>query len=295
MQQNDRLIQGMACSGDFRIIAAQTTQTIESARLRFDLSPVATDALGRSLTGAVLLARLLEKTVREQRVTLRFEGGGPLGTVLAEGTVSGSVRGFLANPQFAGGNTDVGEAIGFNGKLTVVRGTPPLGKPYTSQVELVSGEVAKDIAQFLLQSEQIASAVLLGVLNRRNGVSAAGGIVVQAFPHATEAAIAAIEKRIREAPPLSTLLEKMAIEEVLVELFRGLDYKKIDASFNVPIRYECTCTREKALFPLSLLTRDELQEMAQTEGGAEVVCQFCMKKYQFSRQELIALTREPQA
>lgn len=291
MDENDRLIQGMACSGDFRIIAAQTTRTIETARLRFDLSPVATDALGRSLTGAVLLARLLEKTVKEQRVTLRFEGGGPLGTVIAEATVSGAVRGFLANPHFANGGNDVGEAIGFNGNLTVVRGTPPLGKPYTSQVALVSGEVAKDLAQFLLHSEQIASAVLLGVLNRRSGVSAAGGIVVQAFPHASDAAIAAVEKRIQEASPLSTLLEKMPIEEVLVELFRGLDYKAIDSSFNVPIRYECTCTRDKALFPLTLLSRDELLEMIRTEGGSEVVCQFCMKKYQFSKRELLELCK----
>lgn len=291
MQLNDRLIQGMACSGDFRIIAAQTTQTIETARLRFDLSPIAADALGRTLTGAVLLARLLEKTVKEQRVTLRFEGGGPLGSVIAEATVTGAVRGFIENPQFSDGIGDVGEAIGFNGKLTVVRGTPPYGKPYTSQVELVSGEVAKDLAQFLLNSEQMASAVLLGVLNRRNGVSAAGGIIVQAFPHASESAIAAIEKRIRETPRLSTLLERMPIEEVVAEIFRGLDYKAIDSSFNVPVRYECACTREKALFPLSLLSRDELLEMIRIEGGSEVVCQFCMKRYQFSKQDLLALCR----
>ena len=284
----DRLIQGMAAHGDFRIIAAQTTTTVETAREILDLSPVAADALGRALTGSILLARLLDKDVRNQYVTLRFEGTGPLGVVLAEATVSGGARGWVANPAPPDASLDVSRGIG-RGMLTVVRGTPPAGKPYTSQVTLEGGGIAQELTHYLARSEQIASAVLLGVMNRREGVAGAGGIIIQAFPHASESAIRAVENRIKDAPPLSTLLEKMPIEAVVAQVLHGLDYKQIDESFNVPLSYSCTCSRERALAPLALFSRDEIQEMVD-EGGSEVVCQFCGRKYSFTRDDLLALT-----
>jgi molecular chaperone Hsp33 len=277
----------MACGGDFRILAAQTTETVEAAREILDLAPVAADALGRSLTGALLLARLLDKAVRNQYVTLRFEGDGPLGLLIAEGTVAGTARGWVANPVPQDTTLDVARAIG-SGTLTVVRGTPPLGKPYTSQVTIAGSGIAQELTHYLQRSEQIASAVLLGVLNRREGVAAAGGVIIQAFPHASEEAIAAIEKRIAEAPPLSTLIEKMPIEDVVAQVLTGLDYKQIDASFNVPVTYTCTCSRERALAPLALFPADELQEMIE-QGGSDVTCQFCGRKYAFTRDDLISI------
>jgi molecular chaperone Hsp33 len=288
MDDQDRLIQGMAVDGSFRIVAAQTTTTVESAREILDLAPVAADALGRALTGSILLARLLAKDMRNQYVTLRFEGDGPLGTVIAEGNVLGHARGFVANPAPPDASLDVSRAIG-RGMLTVVRGVPPTGRPYTSQVTLEGSGVAQELTRYLLRSEQIGSAVLLGVMNRREGVVAAGGIVVQAFPSASAEAIALIEERIREAPPLSTLLEKMPIEAVVAQVMHGVEYKQIDASFNVPVSYTCPCTPERALAPLSVLTREELEEMAE-EGEAEVTCHFCGRKYRFDREELLALT-----
>ena len=288
MNDQDRLIQGMAANGDFRILAAQTTHTVETARQILDLSPVAADALGRALTGALLLSRLLNKDLRNQYVTLRFEGSGPLGTMIAEANVKGAARGYVANPVPLEENLDVPRAIG-RGMLTVVRGTPPAGKPYTSQVSLEGGGVAQELTRYLFRSEQISSAVLLGVINRREGVAGAGGIIIQAFPHAGEHAIAQIERRIREAPPLSTLVEKMPIEAVVSQVLHGLDYKQIDESFNVPLSYTCTCTRERALAPLALFPREELNQMVK-EGGSEVVCQFCGRKYAFTREELLALT-----
>jgi len=285
---DDRLIQGMAGNGDFRIIAAQTTNTVETAREILDLSPVATDALGRALTASLLLARLLDKHLRNQYVTLRFEGDGPLGVMIAEGTVAGAARGFVANRVPEEGALDVGRAIG-RGMLTVVRGTPPAGKPYTSQVSLHGSGIAQELTQYLDRSEQISSAVLLGVLNRREGVAAAGGIVIQAFPHAPENAVAAVEERIREAPPLSTLIEKMPIEDVVAQVLHGMDYKQIDSSFNVPLSYTCSCSRERALAPLALFGADELREMID-QGGTEVVCQFCGRKYSFTPHDLAALS-----
>jgi molecular chaperone Hsp33 len=281
---NDRLIQGMACGGDFRILAAQTTQTVETAREILDLAPVAADALGRALTGSLLLARLLDKNIRNQYVTLRFEGDGPLGVIIAEGTVTGAARGFVENPSPEDPSLDVGHGIG-RGRLTVVRGTPPLGKPYTSQLTLGGGGVAQEITRYLMTSEQIASAVLLGVLNRREGVAAAGGIIIQRFPHTTPQAIEAIEAHIKEAPPLSTIIEKMPIEDVVAQVLHGLDYKQLDPSFDVPLEYRCPCTRERALAPLTLFTDEELRSMI-NEGGQEVTCQFCGRKYKFSAEEI---------
>jgi len=293
MESPDRLIQGMACGGDFRILAAQTTATVETAREILDLAPVAADALGRALTGSLLLARLLDKHVKNQYVTLRFEGDGPLGVVIAEGTVRGGARGYVSNPVPLDASLDVGRGIG-RGMLTVIRGTPPAGKPYTSQVLLNGSGVAKELTHYLMRSEQIASAVLLGVLNRRDGVAAAGGIVIQAFPHAGTNAIDAIEERIKEAPPLSTLIEKMPIEDVVAQVLHGLDYKQIDSSLDVPLSYQCTCTRERALAPLALFGEEELREMI-NEGGSQVTCQFCGRKYAFTREDLMTLTARHEA
>jgi len=292
-ENDDRIIQGMAGSGDFRVIAAQTTTAAETAREILDLAPVAADALGRAMTGSLLLARLLDKDVRNQYVTLRFEGNGPLGVVIADATAVGAVRGYVANPVPDDPVLDVEAAIG-NGKLTVVRGTPPAGKPYTSQLLLGGTGIATDLTRYLMNSEQIASAVLLGVLNRRDGVAAAGGMVIQAFPHATEESIAAVERRIREAPPLSTLLEKLPIEDVVATVLQGLEYKQIDAGHAVPVSYTCHCNRERALAPVALLGQDEIRELMD-EGGTEVVCQFCGRRYVFSADDLLALTAKHDA
>ena len=285
---NDRLIQGMAANGDFRIIAAQTSTTVETAREILDLSPVAADALGRALTGSLLLARLLDKDVRNQHVTLRFDGNGPLGVVIAEANVTGGARGYVSNPAPPDPTLDVPRGIG-QGMLTVIRGTPPVGRPYTSQVLLEGGGIAQELTRYLMRSEQIASAVLLGVMNRREGVVAAGGVVIQAFPHASEESRAQIERLISGAPPLSTLLEKMPIEDVVAQVLTGVQYKQIDPSFNVPLQYRCSCSRERALAPLTLFGREELQQMV-GEGGSEVVCQFCGRKYSFTSHDLLALT-----
>jgi molecular chaperone Hsp33 len=201
--------------------------------------------------------------------------------------VSGGTRGFVATPRPDDPTLDVGRAIG-RGMLTVVRGTPPAGKPYTSQIMLHGSGIAQELTRCLDRSEQISSAVLLGVLNRREGVAAAGGIVIQAFPHAPQDAIAAIEERIREAPPLSTLIEKMPIEDVVAQVLHGIDYKQIDASFNVPLSYTCSCSRERALAPIALFGSAELQEMIH-QGGTEVVCQFCGRKYAFTAHDLESL------
>lgn len=293
MERPDRIIQGMAVDGHFRVIATQTTTAVETAREILDLAPVAAEALGRAMTGALLLARLLDKDVRNQYVSLRFEGDGPLGTVIGDGTVAGGVRGYVANPVPLDPGLDVESAIG-NGSLTVVRGTPPAGKAYTSQILLGGSGIATDLTRYLMRSEQIASAVLLGVLNRRDGVAAAGGMIIQAFPNAPAEVISTMEQRIRNAPSFSTLLEQLPIEEAVAAVLEGTGYKQIDEGHSVPVAYACQCSRERALAPLALLDRSELEEMI-SEGGTEVACQFCGRKYQFVADDLFALTAEHEA
>jgi molecular chaperone Hsp33 len=293
MESHDRIIQGMASEGHFRVIAAQTTIAVETAREILDLAPVAADALGRTMTGALLLARLLDKDVRNQSVMLRFEGNGPLGTVIADGTGTGKVRGYVANPVPQDPMLNVEAAIG-NGSMTVVRATPPAGRPYTSKMLLGGTGIATDLTRYLMSSEQIASAVMLAVLNRRDGVAAAGGVIIQAFPKTPDEAIAAIERRVREAPPLSTLLDTMPLEDAVATLLEGTGYKQIDAGHAIPVSYSCSCTPERALAPLTLLDRSEIEEMI-VEGGTEVVCQFCGRKYRFGPEELFALTATHEA
>lgn len=278
----------MAGDGHFRVIAAQTTTATEMAREILDLAPVSADALGRAMTGALLLARLLNKGLLKQYVTLRFEGNGPLGTVIAEGTVAGDVRGYVANPVPVDPLLTVEQAVG-NGSLTVIRATPPTGRPYSSQILLSGAGIATDLTRYLMRSEQIASAMLLGVMNRRDGVAAAGGIVVQAFPGTSPELISEVERRIKEAPPLSTLLEQLSIDDAVASVFDGFGYKQTDAGEPLPVNYACTCGPERALAPLALLDRSEIEEMI-AEGGTEVVCQFCGRRYRFSGDDLLPLT-----
>ncbi|MFN2238231.1 MAG: Hsp33 family molecular chaperone HslO [Thermoanaerobaculia bacterium] len=296
MDQDDRLIQGMAGEGDFRVIAAMTAGAAEEARRRLDLSPVAAAAAARAMTGAVLLARLLDKDLSTQRVTLRFEGGGPLGLLVAEGTVLGEVRVYVSNPHVDDeARLDVGAAVGSKGKLTVVRAMPPTGAPYTSQVALVNGEIGRDLAHYLAHSEQIPTAVMLGQVMRPAGVAAAGGIVVQAFPHTSRARIEALEKRISEAPRLSTLLGRMPIEEAVGEVLTGFGFQRLDRSHDIPVRFACSCTREKAAGQFRFLDREDLHELIAKDEGGEVVCQFCGEKYRFSTGELLAMAPPPDA
>jgi molecular chaperone Hsp33 len=276
----------MAGAGDFRVIAVEATRAVEAVRRRNDMSPVAAIALGRAMAGAVLLARLLDKSPHAHQVTLRIEGDGPLGLIIAEANTAGTVRGFVANPRPSIDSLEVGEAVGRNGTLMVVRAALPTGRPYASQIRLVTGEIARDLSEYLLVSEQISTAVLLGVQLSQTGVEAAGGMVVQRFPHATEKQAEMIESLIEDAPPFSSLLAKMPIDDAVAELLRGTDYRPLDSSFDVPIEFRCSCTRARALAPYALLAPDELQEMIEKEGGSRATCQFCGEVYQFTPEEL---------
>jgi len=291
-----RVIRGLAGDGAFRVIAAETTDVVEEARRRHGLSPTATAALGRALTGATLLAYLLSKTPRE-RVTLKVEGDGPLGHLVAEAGVDGKVRGYVGTPEAdlpptEAGKLDVGGLIG-KGELRVMRSLPS-GEIYDSSVPLVSGEIAEDLAHYLYKSEQIPSAVLLGVRVSPEGeVESAGGMVIQVLPGASEEAIAKLEENLKGLPGFSQLLKEKGLEGAVEEVLKGLGFelvtlKDVGLDEGIPVRFACRCDREKARDSLKFFSPEELEQMAQ-EGGAEVVCRWCGEVYRFSPEEVLEL------
>ncbi|BBL93431.1 33 kDa chaperonin [Thermus thermophilus] len=296
-----RILRGLAGEGDLRVVAAETTDIVEEARLRHGLSPTATAALGRAMTGALLLAQLLLKTPKE-RITLRVEGTGPLGGLVVEADAFGHVRGYVKNPRAevplrGDGKLNVGELVGA-GALRVDRSLPS-GEVYTSTVPLVSGEIAEDLAHYLWQSEQIPSAVLLGVRVKGEGeVEVAGGVAVQVMPGAREEVLDRLEANLKDLPGLTPLLRERGLEGALEALLAGLGFERTDLRAlgyfqnEIPARFRCRCNREKALEALVFFTPEEREEMIVKEGGAEVVCHWCGEVYRFSPEEVRSLVAE---
>ena len=283
------------------MVAAETPDIVEEARRRHGLSPTATAALGRAMTGALLLAQLLLKTPKE-RITLRVEGTGPLGGLVVEADAFGHVRGYVKNPRAEvplreDGKLNVGELVGA-GALRVDRSLPS-GEVYTSAGPLVSGEIAADLAHYLWQSEQIPSAVLLGVRVKGEGeVEVAGGVAVQVMPGAKEEVLGRLEANLKDLPGLTPLLRERGLEGALEALLAGLGFERTDLRAlgyfqnEIPARFRCRCNREKALEALVFFTPEEREEMIVKEGGAEVVCHWCGEVYRFSPEEVRSLVAE---
>lgn len=281
-KRTDQLVRGYV--GGIRAFAAVTTTLVADAQRRHDCWPVATAALGRLLTGTLLLAADLKT---KEQITIRIAGDGPLGELIADAGPGGGVRGFVKNPHvdmpLLAGKLDVGGAVG-KGQLHATRFTG-LKQPFTGSINLVSGEIAEDITQYLLTSEQIPSTMALGVLVAPDGgVAAAGGFWLQAMPEAQEDELQWIEENIARLPPISALVQQGAsATEVLLQLFSG---REAQISEPQPVEFRCTCSREKVRSMLEDLGTLELQQIATTIGYAEVRCHFCGVAYRFEAVEL---------
>ncbi|WP_457754809.1 Hsp33 family molecular chaperone HslO [Thermovibrio ammonificans] len=280
-----------------RAFVVKTTNLCEIARLRHKLSPMATAVLGRALTGAILLTSLL-KHGTNQRVLLRIEGDGPIGLVVAEANAKGEVRGFVQNPNVetfikeenGRKKFDIAKAVG-KGTLTVVKDLG-FGTPYESSVPLVSGEIAQDIAYYLLKSEQIPSAVAIGVLVGEDGkVEAAGGFLAQPLPGASESAVEKLEKNVTSLPPVSTLIKEGKRPEEIAELiFKGFTTELLALK---ELSFRCRCSKEVAKGGIVAMPEEEIKSLIQ-EGGASVKCKFCGEEYHFSKEELEEILKEKQ-
>lgn len=284
----DQLIRILTTDGMLRAAAASTTALVEETRHRQQTDPTATVAIGRVVTAAALLGSLLKGS---QRLALILEGNGPLRQLSAETDAQGNLRATLKEP-VAGlppkdDRFDVAGAIGRAGFLQVVKDLG-LREPYRGMVQLVSSEVAEDLAWYLTHSEQVPSSVALGVtLGPQAEVSAAGGFLIQSMPGCDEALLADIEDRIRALPPVSTLLgQGLAPEQLLAELFADIPYQ---VQSRCDLAYRCTCSRPQVHAMLATLEKSELQELAEEPEGVTVTCEFCKEPYRFSPEEVAAL------
>ncbi|BBB93046.1 MAG TPA: Hsp33 family molecular chaperone HslO [Methylomusa anaerophila] len=270
-----------------RGFAAVTTTLVEEARKRHNCSPVAAAALGRTLTGAILLAANLKTA---EALTIRIAGSGPLGEIVADAYSNGSARGYVRNPYvdlpLKNGKLDVGGAVGA-GFIHITRFTQ-LKHPFTGSSELVSGEIAEDITHYLTVSEQTPSSVALGVLIAPDTtVAAAGGFFIQALPGITDDILTLLENNISQIPPVSQLVsEGYNAKSILETVFKGIPITLYEET---PVVFDCQCDRERVSNMLQNLGQKELEAMIEEEGQAEVTCHFCNEKYHFDKAELAAL------
>ncbi|MGC9323770.1 MAG: Hsp33 family molecular chaperone HslO [Desulfomonilia bacterium] len=272
-------------------LACVSTELVNEARQRHGTYPTATAALGRALTGGTLLGALLDPG---QRVAMKFEGNGPLKKIIVEAEGDGSVSGYVAEPAIdippKNGKLDVSGALGTEGFLTVSKDLK-LKEPYNGVVRLYSGEIASDIAFYLSESEQIPSAVGLGVFVEKDWrVTAAGGFLVQSLPPSDPELIEEIVRRIESMDAVTTQLrDGRTPEDLLSEIFKGIPTRVIEKK---PISFRCSCTRERVEQALITLGAGELDSMIDKREGIEISCQFCGERYVLTHRELERLLKE---
>ncbi|MBD2081979.1 Hsp33 family molecular chaperone HslO [Leptolyngbya sp. FACHB-17] len=291
----DQLIRATAAEGGIRAVGVITTRLSEEARQRHKLSYVATAALGRAMSAGLLLASSMKRS--ESRVNIRIRGNGPMGGLMVDAGTDGTVRGYVDNPEVelpanAKGKLDVGGAVGNDGYVYVVRDVG-YGYPYSSTVELVSGEIGDDITHYLASSEQTPSALFLGVFVDPSGVQAAGGLLIQILPKAAEnpELVALLESRLATLQGFTPLLQAgktlpMIFEELLGDM--GLQL----FSDTQLVRFHCGCSVDRVLGALKLLGEAELRDMIETDQGAEATCHFCGEVYKANIDQLEQLIDE---
>lgn len=285
-----KLITGMTDNREVRIYVAQTTEMVEAARMTHDLSPVSTSALGRTITAAAMMGMMSK--IDKEKLTLQVKGTGAIKLMVAVADSHGNVKAYMTNPQAENfftedGKLDIGAAIGKDGQIIVVRDYG-MKEPFIGQCNLVSGEIAEDLAAYFVQSEQQPTAVSIGVmLSKEAKVVYAGGFIVQILPETSEATISQLEANLSALPPLTKMFEEgLDIMQVAHQVFAGLGLDELES---YELNYKCDCSREKMSAALKSLGRQELLDIIEEDGQAELVCHFCNEKYNFSELELTTL------
>ncbi len=285
----DQLIRATAANGGIRAVGVITTNLTQEARIRHKLSYLATVALGQSMAGGLLLASNMK--AKQSRLTMRIKADGPLGGLIVDAGLDGTVRGYVENPELElppnqKGVFDVSQGIGKYGYLHIMRDVG-YGVPYTSTVELVSGEIGDDIANYLASSEQTPSALVLGVFMDSEGVKSAGGLLIQVLPKAAkdDTLVTTLESRIQSLKGFSPLLQAgKSLPQILTELLG-------DFSLNIfpqvtDLKFKCRCSFNRVMSALKMLGKDELQDMIKKDEGAEAICHFCNEVYRANTSQL---------
>jgi len=283
---SDYLVRALAFDGQVRAYAVQSTDTVEEARRRQDTWATTSAALGRTLTISSMMGAMLKG---EDKITVKVEGDGPAGAIIADTNARGEVRGYIINPHVdfdlnQNGKLDVARAVGTNGTLSVVK---DLGMKdhFTGQVPLVSGEISEDFTYYFANSEQVPSAVGAGVLvDTDYSILASGGFVIQMMPGADDATTSEIERRLSEMPAISSLVQEGKSPEEILQTVLGED--KLQILDTMPVQFKCHCSRERVEVAIASLGDEEIQRMIEEDQGAEAKCHFCNEDYQFDVNQL---------
>lgn len=279
-------LQATAAEGNLRGAVVVTTSVVEKARQVHATFPTATAALGRTMSGAALLAANLKD---KDKITVRIMGDGPIGGIIVDVDSEGAIRGYVQNPEAdlplnEKGKLAVGEVVGKQGYVYVTKDLG-LKEPYNSSCPLVSGEIGEDLTAYLYHSEQVPSAVGVGVLvNPDHSVQAAGGFLVQLLPGADKELMEEMDRRIAELPPVTKMLtDGLGGEEILEKIFSGFNpiiYTR------KPLAFKCRCSRERLEQILLTLGEKEIKAMIEEQKGAELRCHFCNQLYNFTEEDL---------
>lgn len=288
----DYLVKAIGFEGKVRAYAINTTNMVGEAARRHETWPTASAALGRAMTASTMMAAMLKG---EEKLTVKIDGGGPIGPIIVDSNAKGETRGYVGNPKVhfdlnAHGKLDVARAVGKDGLLAVVKDLG-MREHFTGSVPLISGELGEDFTYYFASSEQTPASVGVGVLvNPDNSILAAGGFVIQLMPGADDEVISEIEKRLSTLPPVSKLIEAgMPPEELICALLGDANVKILE---QMPVVFQCKCSKERISQALISLGKEELNDMIETEGTAETECHFCNEKYIFTKEELLQLRDE---
>ncbi len=290
MIKQDYLIKAVDNDKQVRIILASTTGLVEEAHRRHNTSATASAALGRVLTAALMMGSDLKG--EEDALTLRVNGDGAAGSIVATVDAAGNGRALISSPQAdlpsrMPGKLDVGGLVGKNGYLEVITDLG-LRQSFTGRVNLLSGEIAEDLAQYYSQSEQIPSLVSLGVLVDRDlSIKSAGGLIIQAMPGAGDDILEHLEKNVTRMGPISEAVQNSeSLEQVLVAVMNGIPYHQIEER---ELAFKCKCSSTRLAVILSGLSSEELADIYKENGRLEVTCNFCNEAYSFTMEEIEAL------
>ena len=289
---NDYIIRAIAANDQIRAFAAVTTETVEEARKDHNTSPVATAALGRLLTAGAMMGTMMKGD--KDILTLQIKAGGPLEGITVTADSKGRVKRYVGNPNVcipanSKGKLDVAGAVGV-GFMNVIKDMG-LKEPYVGQVALQTSEIAEDLTYYFATSEQVPSAVGLGVLmNKDNTVRQAGGFIVQLMPFAEESTIAKLEENVQKITSVTSLLEEGHTPESLLE--KVLDGFDMEINEKIPTEFYCNCSRDRVEKALISIGRKELNEMIQEGKPIEMNCHFCNHNYEFTVEELKEILRK---
>ena len=288
---SDYIVRATAAGDSIRAFCATTKDLVETARQNHNTSPVVTAALGRLLTAGAMMGSMLKAD--DDLLTLQLRGAGPMKGITVTADAKANVKGYPTIPDVVlpandKGKLDVSGAIGV-GILSVIKDLG-LKDPYVGQVELISGEIAEDLTYYFATSEQVPSAVALGVLmNKDNTVKQAGGFIIQVLPGADDSALDALEATLRNLPSITTLLDEgNTPEQILDIVLEGLDVNILD---KIPTQFKCNCDKKRVEKVIISLGKEELNKLIEDNEPVEVKCQFCNKAYEFSPEELKKLKK----